>query len=69
MSKEIKKMQKDFETLKSVIKDLTLLELMQIYFETRTNKYNNIDDYLPVDILINIEEMEQYLININQSTE
>lgn len=66
MTKKMKKIVQEYEVTKRNIKTLTLMEMMQFYFEAVTENYLELNNVLPIRILCNIEELEEYLAGISQ---
>lgn len=66
MTKKMTKIAKEYEVTKRNIKTLTLMEMIQFYFETVTENDLELYDVLPVRILCNIEELEEHLANLSE---
>lgn len=52
------------KNLKDEIKELGLIDLLNLYVEAKAGRYIDITDALPVEILDSIQELDEELKNI-----
>ena len=64
MTKDKQRLAKEYLITSRNIKDLSLMELLQFYFEVATEKDLDLENVLPVDILQKIDEVEKSLIAV-----
>lgn len=64
MTKDKQRLAKEYLITSRNIKDLSLMELLQFYFEVAMEKDLDLENVLPVDILQKIDEVEKSLIAV-----
>ena len=69
MNKKKKTLIKEYEITKRNIQDFSLINLLQFYFKAVTEKELELQNILPIRILCNIEELEEYLVNLSETVQ